>query len=382
MVRGVRWRILMAFAAVVGGATGAVDPPKVHAAPPIEPPFSRRLEQRITLSWHGQQLGAALGRLSEAQDAPLWVDRRVDTSTPVDFEASEESLLAVLRRLAAPHQGEATPFHDIIYFGPKQTADELATLAALARAPLAKMPADRRRRWLSAEAWSYPRLSEPRKLLQELADSTGATVEHADRIPHDLWPAQSHSPLPVVDRAVLVLSGFDLTCEISPDGSRVSVVPIERPVVIARQYGVAPERLAAFDAALADLPAAADERHGRQITVTARDEDHVRLRAALAGQGRGKSQPAPPTNAPRGTSRKVFTLKIENRPLVPVLEQLARQLSLEIQWADDLKDDLQNSVASCDVRDASLDGLLKALLAPAGLAFERTDQVIRIRRQK
>lgn len=298
--------------------------------------LEQRLAARVSVAWEGQQLAAAVERLADSQRLPLWIDRRVDPNAPIELTASDQPLRDVLNSIAAPHNWAATPYHGVLYFGPKQTADELLTLSALARQSIAKASPEVRSRWLKPEAWTIARLSEPRELLKQLARSAGAAVVDEHLVPHDLWPERQLPPMPALDRAVLLLSGFDLTCQISADGRKLRVVPIKRPLPL---IGVAP-------------PTAS------------------------------RTRPPQPRSAATKTVQR-FTLKIENQPAGRVLDQLARQLQLEVTWDAALQQTPalgREADVSCDVHDADLDELLTAVLTPAGLTFEREGKKISIRR--
>jgi hypothetical protein len=156
------------------------------------------------------------------------------------------------------------------------------------------------------------------------------------QVPHDLWPEHKLPPMSALDRAVLLLSGFDLTCQISADGSKLRVVPIKRPL---KTSGLAP-------------PTAS------------------------------RAKPPRPRAATTKTLQR-FTLKIENQPAGRVIDQLARQLQLEVTWDAALQQNPtlgREANVSCDVREADLDALLTAVLSPAGLAFERDGKRVSIRR--
>lgn len=378
--RRTTWLAILAVLAM----TGILDSSAAEAQPRRfgDSPLQRTLARPVTLSWHGQTLGPALGRLGESQAIPLWIDRRIDVAASLDMDVRGLPLIDALNQVAAAQQGAATPFRGVVYFCPAQTAGELATLAARAKLSVDRLPADRREKWQTAAPWSFPRLSQPRQLLEQLAAAAGARVEHADRVPHDLWAAQELPALAAIDRAVLLLAGFDLTCEIADDGATLRVAPITRPVAIERDYAPPAERRAAFDAVLAENPEAVARWTGDKATVAARVETHDQLRRALAGR-LPPSVPRPPEDPPDvSLSRQAFTLKIDNRPVGAVLDQLASQLNLKLAWADSLGPEARTAATSCDVRNATLDELLQALLAPAGLAFERTDRKVEIRRRE
>jgi hypothetical protein len=350
---------------------------------------TQQLAKPVSITWQEVPLGTALERLAQTQSLAIWQDRRVDPNTPITLTVADQPIAAVFAALGQQAGATAVPFAGVIYFGPQQTADELATLAVLARQPLAKVPAASRTRWLKPQAWSYPRLSEPRQLLIELATSVDAKVQNEQSVPRDLWQARDLPAMPAIDRAVLLLAGFDLTCRVSKDGSQLQVTPITRPVAIVQEYRVPNSRSAAFNAAIAELSNATSTGEGSRPTITARVEDHERLRAALSGRPTGAVAAAA---AMRTASEKMaggalddrrFTLTIENKPLAPVLNQLAAQLNLQLEWDAAIPDTAvgRNMLVSCRVEKADLDDLLKALLEPAGLTSDRQANRISIRKQ-
>ena len=363
-----RLNLALAAAAILAAAPVAAQSDAL-----AQPGLLAKLRRPMTATWRGQTLGAALERLSEAQDLPMWLDRRVNPGVEVELSASGASVEQVLSRLAALDEWRAVPFQSLVYFGPRQTADELATLSVRARDGLAKAPPNMRARWLKPSPWSYPRLSEPRRLLGDQIQSVGATLVGELQIPHDLWPARSVPSLAPIDSILLILAGFDLTCELSPSGSELRVVPIKRPVEITRRYTARGRRSPAFEQIIAALPPRSVREQGAQLEVSARWEEHERLRGALRPASPPRDRAAPPA----GLQAQRFTLKIENQPLDRVLNQLASQLDLNVVWSSNAPKD--PPLISCDVRQVNLDDLLEAILAPAGLAATRDGQTVTIR---
>jgi hypothetical protein len=361
----------LAAAVALAVATASLSAGSACAA---ETRLTQLLERPVTVAWQGQQLGAALERLAESQQLPIWVDRRVDPNATVELTANNQPLGEVLTAVTQQHGLAFAPFNGIVYVGPQQTAGELATLSALARQSLSKSPAEVRTRWLRVKAWSFARLSEPRALLGELTASVGARLRDDERIPHDLWPERSLPAMSTLDRVVLLLAGFDLTCQISPDGRQVRVVPIERPVHVTRTHTIPPSRAAAVDAALAAMPEAKSERSGQKLTLAATIEQHEQVASAIRGRSAATAKatsPRPPRSR-RAVQR--YTVAINNQPVGKVIDQLASQLNLEVIWPEaptDGSPSVRDKRVSCKVDEASLDELLEAILAPADLSFKR-----------
>jgi hypothetical protein len=363
--------------------------PRATAQTPTlaDPALARKLQQRVTLTWTGQKLAAALDQLSDVQKIPIWLDRRVDAGAELDLSVNNLTVAAALDELAQDERLGLgwTTLRGLVYVGPREAAAELATLSELARESIAKAPSDARRKWLAPAVWKFDRLSEPRQVLDDAIAAAGARLHEGVSLPHDLWPARSLSGVPPLDRVVLVTLGFDRAIELSADGRHARVTAIKRPAQLTRTYP-ASDRI---DAAAAELAAADDSivvrRQGQSVEVAGRWEDHQRIRpsriAAPAGDDPTESPGA--GDAPGGpTGNQRFTLRIAAKPVGPVLDQLAAQLGLTITWDAALtaaSPAIADTLVTCEVNQADLDGLLAAILAPAGLTFERQGAAVTIR---
>ncbi len=318
------------FAAMMG--------PKATAAPKSMA-LRQRLLHPLTATWQGQQLRIALDRLADLEGLTIWLDRRIDPGQTISLSVQELPLGETLAKLARAVGGEVAYVEGVVYVGPKGTAQEIDALREMMRASLTNAPHTMRSGWFSKAAWSWPRLSEPRKILPGLFSSSKIELHGLEQVPHDLWLAQQLSPLALVDRATLLLYGFDLTLQIATDGKSCRIVPIERPLVATHKY------------------------------------PGPSVRRPVAQQPHPKSRSAPRPN------RKVYSLHIREKKVGDVLQQLARQLHLDLQW-----DEKQLAAAgrtmetriSCEVASVDLDQLLESVLTPAGLQFDREGTVVRI----
>lgn len=291
--------------------------------------LQQKLRKRLSVTWQGQQLRKTLDGLANTQKLSIWLDRRVDPQQIVSLQLRSLTLHQILEKLGKQQKLGVIQLSSVVYIGPQQSAQELPALARQARSALAKTPAAMKRRWLKTESTEFPDLCEPRSLLSELLSSAEVELNGEEKIPHDLWRARELPPLALVDRVVLVLVGFDLTCQISRDGKSCSVVPIKHSVIPGRSL------------------------------------------AAI---------PLPSSPRPQATEQ-VYSLKLLNQPLGNVVDQLARQLQLQVIWDEELsasQRSVQNRLVSCDVQNADLDELLTSILEPAGLRHQRDGQVLKI----
>jgi hypothetical protein len=367
------------LALILSSACLALPPVAAQTPRLANAKLARQLDAHVTLTWQGQQLGPALERLADVHDLPLWIDRRVDLGAPVDLVVEHRPIHEALDMLVAvddEHPWGWSTLSDVVYFGPRASARELATRATLLRQAVSRVRAARA--WLAPAPWTYPRLSTPRELLVETVAGSGVTLANEDAMPHDLWAARSLPAVAPIDRVLLLAIGFDLTPELSAGGRTWTLKPVERPIAFTREYGESERIETALTALRAADPDIVIRRSGRSVLVAARWEDHEMLRRVWRNDS---PDDPPPRDEPPPAGEQRFTLTIENQPVGRVLDQLATQLGLTISWDPQLAAAAPppgDALISCDVREADLDGLLQAVLAPAGLAFERDGQNVTI----
>jgi hypothetical protein len=330
--------------------------------------FDQKLDGRLTATWQGQQLGAILERLASTQEITIWLDRRVDPQQQINAQHSNATVREVLDRIVADHALGWTLLDEIIYVGPPESATDLATLAARSRQSLRGTPADYRNRWLVAEPTNWPRLSEPRGILTNWFENADIRLSNPQMLPHDLWNARSLPPMKLADRVVLLLLGYDMTCEIAPNGRSCRIIPIKRPVLITEKHN-AGDKSREVIAAFQNEENVKIHRNGRQLTVTGRWEDQQRVAEIIAESDWRRP---PPQNQATRASKQRFSLKLENQPVGKVVDQLAAQLGLKVVWKQQLlsgNTDLRQTQVSCEVINADLNKLLENVLTPAGLSF-------------
>ena len=351
----------------------------LHAAPPgngtIELPY--QLNRRLTAAWQGQEIGTVLERIATSQDVAIWLDRRVDPQQQIEVRVSDAPLAGVLDQLSAPHELGWSSLGAIIYVGPRESASELATLAEISKYSLSRVPATVRERWLATAPAEWPGLSEPRELLTTWLETAGVQLANPDAVSHDLWNARTLPPVSLLDKVVLVLVGYDQTCEISPNGQSCRIVPITRPVVITKSYEAGRhtrELLAEFK----ENPTVSINRKGSGVAITGRWEDHERVAAILAGTSSENQRQRQPTVR---EDQKVFSLRLENQPVGKVIDQLANQLGLSVSWNQELLSrpiDPRTTLVSCNVSNGNLPKLLESVLSPAGFEFVLKDKTLEI----
>ena len=342
--------------------------------------LTERLQRQVSVTWQGQELGRALNRLAASQQIVLWLDRRVDPRQSVDIQLTDVPLQQALEETAQHYGLGVARLDRIVYVGPAKSAREVATLSQRAHDSLDGVPEANKRQWLQTKPLRWPRLSEPRALLTELLAEDHIQLLGSQRIAHDLWPAKKLPPLPLVDRVVLILLGFDLTCEIGPDGRTCTVAAIQRPVVLSRQYKLSGNQRKLLARIAREVPQAQLKVNDQTLTAVGRWEDQLQLRRLLSAPG-----PISASGRPRARGKKdsqqVYSLRLRNQPVGRVMDQLAAQLKLKVVWNDQQLAAAKRSrktPVSCDVHEVDLDELLQSILAPAGMQYRRNGRQVEI----
>ena len=324
-----------------------------------------QLGQSISVHWNDVPLRDAIERLSQSQRLCVWLDRRIDPTIEINLSANNESLALVVEHLADRAGGAYVAIGDIVYIGPTESARDARTLLELCRQETLRLNAARRRVAQRRSRLEIPRLAEPQELFKQVAGRAGLQVENASLLPHDLRSTLSIPAMPVSDFLGLLLMEFDLTWRASNDGRSIVVVPIEQPVTVRRSYDrkqleSVPSGAIAEDSITADPD-------GRRLWIDARVEVHDRI------VGRRRDAPIQRPNS----TRQVYSLRVQQQPIGPILEQLAKQLNLRLD-INDVDNATRTQRVSFEVEKADLDELLQAACKSAGLQCEREDGVIRV----
>jgi hypothetical protein len=142
------------------------------------------------------------------------------------------------------------------------------------------------------------------------------------------------SELSVVEQLTVLLIGFNLTFELRPEVKVIAIVPLE-----------------------SSLPLANGEDTG--------DEE----------------MPSEPTAKKSANTKQVFSLRVKEKPVGPVLQELARRLNWQLEIDEAAIAAAGQSLdarVSMAVENVDQDELLEALLEPAGLVYERSGDQVKI----
>lgn len=327
-----------------------------------------RLANSCEIHWQNVPLRNALDRLGDSHKVPILLDRRIDPELPVSFQSPPGGLETNLAAFAAEHQWDVSVLAPVVYLGPAATARQLATHYEQQQQVVLGLSQPQQRKWRTLRASEWPTPTEPKRLIEQWVAAHQLELRGLDQIPHDLWAGRQWPPMTPLQRLTLVLAGFDLAVEVTPNGEG-HIIRLPRDGRLSASYPWPPGRVESITDLQAELsPTTEATVHERQLTVTGTVEQH---RIAQAWLARRSSRPAgdsrPPRNGPRANQR--FTLTVKNQPIATVLEAIVAQTDLQVTWTP-ATSELKARRVSLEVRNVTLAQLLEQLLAGSGANYQ------------
>lgn len=338
--------------------------------------FQKRLARRVDVVWSGGSLRQALQGLSDAQGVAVLIDRRVDPGQKVELQLDDVPLRTALYEVARNRELGVSLLSSVAYFGPPEVAKRLRTIAALRREELRELPPGVVRKFLRSKRIAWNDFATPRELLAELAKESRTELVGLQRVPHDLWAAADLPPLSLVDRLTVIAVQFDLTFEVSRDGTTVRLVPLPDDLGLVRSYpgGGDPQAVAEKYAAL--VPEVEIKVVGGKVYVKGLVEDHERIAAPR--------RPAPsPGQRPAQAVGKVRYAKVtvEAGSVEQALTDLAENLDLELKIDHKALQEAGISLdqpVSVHMEDVTVDELLLEVIKNCPIKFRRRNNVVEI----
>lgn len=331
--------------------------------------LKRELARAGTIYWSASPLREAFSSITTTRRVPVWIDRRCDPKQAVTL-TSQAALDDCLWEVVESNERiDVAWSQDLVYVGPPHAANRWATVNELHRNMLKSLPHRQRDIWQQRKAWKWERLTNPQDLLLELERELGHSIDGRQRVLHDLWPAAEFPPLPLFVRLELLLSGYD--CTFTFDAQRKPVIRKMPPAPrMTRTVSNVQEHQAALRKLLDSNPQAKLSDDGSRLTGSWRV--HEAFRRAIT----------PRSNPPKQASWDdvQFTLRAKDQPLEQFLTQLSQQLQLKCEFSTAAKSKAAQMI-SFEVEKVDLQGLLTAILSPAGLKFKLQNETVHVTSQ-
>ena len=355
---------------LAAGVTHAIDDAAVawQSAEDVR----RQLEQPVSISWSGVPLRQAVGNLARSQRVAMMLDRRVDPDQEIEMALNDVPLREALLRIAAKLNLGMSQVGPVMYLGPAITAERLQTIVELRKQEIGRLAPAPRAALIAPKPCKWEMLSTPQELLTAAARDYGVRVGPSAELPHDLWPAGELPAVGLAERVSLIAAQFDLTFQLSSDGSTIHLLPMPKQPVLEKSYAATTP--AAAIGRLKNVVKHSELIAGdRKIVVRGPAEEHEIVASVLSGKTVRRTTV--------GQGKTVYQLNIV-MPVGRLIRELGPKLNLEIEIDEQAIQRANRSLdkdVNVSIKDASEEQLLKAVLEPAGLTYERVDRKLIVR---
>ena len=320
----------------------------------------------ISVSWQHAALRERLVQFARSQQIAIVLDRRVDANLELDLTVKNVSIEQFMLRISQAAGLKFCRFGDCYYLGPAANAERLLAIDAI----LTSGRQSRRSKFSREESIAWPVLSTPQSVLQRWTEENGLKTENVQSIEHDLM-AELNVPAMRLDmRLTLLLSQFDLWFRQSKTKPLITI--IEPPTNLTASL-----RLSGYDV---------DEALLDRVRIVAPKCDVAKTKGSIKITGPAKElemarniviESFHPQQ--RDLSDKRFQLNVENKR-GSILSAVSEQLGLELTVDDDCENSLQD-VVRLEVKDATVETLLTAILEGSDCVYEIDAASLRISRR-
>ena len=328
--------------------------------------FDEFAKSPISVSWQHAKLRSHLTHFSRSQQLAIVLDRRVDPNQLLDLTVKNVSIEQFLLRIAQASGTKFCRFGDCYYVGPPENAERLLGINAILTSGR-----QRKQTVLSrSEPMSWPSLATPQEVLKRLSMENDFEIKAFDRIEHDLMTALDTPPMRLDMRLALLLSQFDCWFKQSEKTKTISIIdPPNDLKASLRMEGYEADN-ALLQRLRATAPSCKVAKTKRSITITGPTEELEMARNVAIESFEPQE---------RSLDQKRFQLNVKNKRGL-ILKAVAEQLAMELEVAEDCQDILEDVVA-VEVKDATVEMLLDAILVETNCEYALDGQTLRLQRK-
>lgn len=339
---------------------------------PSADPVASGLKQVADVEWREQPVQEIVQSLARNHKLRIFQDDRVDLSGTTSGSYKRWPVERILSELARYSQGEAVELGDLVFLGPKDSADRAATLHAPAREKLDRAAGPLAGKLLARRALSWKETMAVFDIVQPIAEELGLTLEGGDSLDARL-AAGSTKEAPLIDLLAALFACCDHGWSLDPERNVLKAIELPEDAELERRIRAPKTR--AKDYAGGRLP----------VAVTTKGSDIV-LRGSWAALREAEWLAADKRAAPihvgkkiPGGKKKIVTETVYNMKLSNVtLERFAAELAKVTGRSFALDQDSFERTGrskldriNCLAAGLPLDELLSLALKPAGFGWTK-----------
>lgn len=317
----------------------------------------------VSASWTQSPIGSQLNLFAKQRQRAIFLDRRVDSTTQQTLQLVDQTTEQVIWKVANANGLGVARVGDLLYVGPKESADRLAFVIEELKQRIKKLPKTARSKWNRNSAIRWPAATTTTQIDQWLTQEHDLQLNAP--LPHDVWPEADWPELSLVEQVSLILVGFDRTFQIAPDGTSLSVVRFPVLESAVSRFSL-PSKTFDLKEVKTKFPDLKFSRSGKSYTARGTPGLISQLESWLVAQQ---------TAEVKDGERK-FDLNTTARRgdiLATVASQTGRKLELDQQSLDENVMEILNGRVTLDLSKVSLSTLLDTCLEGTGVSYQISD---------
>ena len=335
-------------------------------------------QHKMQMRFQGKTLREFGYQLERETGLFCWIDTRINPEQEVSFNTNFKSIRGVLDDVCHQQHLSWVECGRGIFLTDEATAKILPMLLEWQRQQLGLVgiSSDEKIIWLKDTLVHWPLLSRPVDLCQSLVKERQVKLTGWEKIPHDVLAPGRNAELSQLEQMQTLLVQYGLTW-VWKNKNELEIVPIMELGRLSIKYvpDVAKKQVYLdFAKRLVDLEI--NEQAKTWVvsgTVIQQAEFHYFQRKHLVSREENVASTSKLKN-------RKFTLRVDNGKVLDILQSF-KDSQLNISWDEnifsnnDVKFDIRVSI---NIKDASLDEMLKQILEPAGLTYSLKDEEITI----
>ena len=314
--------------------------------------FFSALTEHRGVEWKGLPLHVAVEQLTNDLKLAIFLDRRIDPTTPIDVSVENQPVYGLLDQVAKSAKLDIAVIEYVVYLAPAGQGDQIGARAK--RLGKQRLPVG----WKGRHPLDWARLGSPREQLEKQLLQHRIRLVNSAAIPHDLWRATHLPSMPLSLQTQIIAAGFGLEVNVGKDQARLDPEKAIEPRYSERH--TVPATFAWDEERLVKILGGGQlEKRSKDVTLVGTSWQQAKLAAAL------RQRPQADATAP-GTVVQ-YTVPKTRGPLVKIIPALAKRLMLQVQLSDKIEQKELDQVVEFSVTNATRKQLLDAIFADTDL---------------
>lgn len=328
-----------------------------------------KLASTVSFNWSGRELRTGLRELSQTFNVSIWLDRRIDPNTSIDFQVEMDSvsLWQALGTIAEQASAKPVLIENVVCFAPTESADRIARSAAMLHVQLSQQSSGQ----AVGQKFSWPELSSSNDILSSIARQW--SIQISGELPHDLFHAgELPTPCTLATQLTLLAGGFELEASSSGNGLRLETLGSSttwKSVYPKSALNVNAARRTSIVNIRRQYPGSKYAESNGHVELQGPADYHVAMLLPKSTKRR---------NTPSDILKQRWGFEVANHSAEMVIEYLSKQIGFQLKWSAACTPASKAQVITLKVDQASLDDILTAFNDASELRATRSGLVVTI----